>query len=68
VEANSTEGQGSRRAVAPSDDDDDDNDNYIFCVCVCVCSLSCPASKAHVLYYIIICCLYGCTIFFHIIS
>jgi hypothetical protein len=25
VEANSTEGQGSRRAVAPSDDDDDDD-------------------------------------------
>ena len=24
MEANSTEGQGSRRAVAPSDDDDDD--------------------------------------------
>jgi hypothetical protein len=24
VEANSTGGQGSRRAVAPSDDDDDD--------------------------------------------
>jgi hypothetical protein len=30
VEANSTGGQGSRRAVAPSDDDDDDDDeiNY----------------------------------------
>jgi hypothetical protein len=27
VEANSTEGQGSRRAVAPSDDDDGDDDN-----------------------------------------
>jgi hypothetical protein len=27
VEANSTGGQGSRRAVAPSDDDDDDDDN-----------------------------------------
>ena len=26
MEANSTGGQGSRRAVAPSDDDDDDND------------------------------------------
>jgi hypothetical protein len=26
VEANSTGGQGSRRAVAPSDDDDDDDD------------------------------------------
>jgi hypothetical protein len=25
-EANSTGGQGSRRAVAPSDDDDDDDD------------------------------------------
>jgi hypothetical protein len=25
VEANSTGGQGSRRAVAPSDDDDDDD-------------------------------------------
>jgi hypothetical protein len=33
VEANSTGGQGSRRAVAPSDDDDDDErgngENYI---------------------------------------
>jgi hypothetical protein len=27
VEANSTGGQGSRRAVAPSDDDDDDDDD-----------------------------------------
>jgi hypothetical protein len=27
VEANITGGQGSLRAVAPSDDDDDDNDN-----------------------------------------
>jgi hypothetical protein len=27
VEANSMGGQGSRRAVAPSDDDDDDNVN-----------------------------------------
>jgi hypothetical protein len=26
VEANSTGGQGSRRAVAPNDDDDDDDD------------------------------------------
>jgi hypothetical protein len=26
VETNSTGGQGSRRAVAPSDDDDDDDD------------------------------------------
>jgi hypothetical protein len=32
VEANSTGGQGSLRAVAPSDDDDDDDDitYYIF--------------------------------------
>jgi hypothetical protein len=31
VEANSTGGQGSRRAVAPSDDDDDDDDDiYVF--------------------------------------
>jgi hypothetical protein len=29
VEANSTGGQGSRRAVAPSDDDDDDNDDEL---------------------------------------
>jgi hypothetical protein len=28
VEANSTGGEGSRRAVAPSDDDDDDDDEY----------------------------------------
>jgi hypothetical protein len=27
IETNSTGGQGSRRAVAPSDDDDDDDDN-----------------------------------------
>jgi hypothetical protein len=27
VEANSTGGQGSRRAVAPSDDDDNDDDD-----------------------------------------
>jgi hypothetical protein len=27
VEANSTGGQGSRRAVAPIDDDDDDDDD-----------------------------------------
>jgi hypothetical protein len=27
VEANSTGGQGSRRAVAPSDDDDDDDND-----------------------------------------
>jgi hypothetical protein len=29
VEANSTAGQGSRRAVAPSGDDDDDDDDMI---------------------------------------
>jgi hypothetical protein len=29
VEANSTGGQGSRRALAPSDDDDDDDDVII---------------------------------------
>ena len=27
MEANSTGGQGSRRAVAPNDDDDDDDDD-----------------------------------------
>ena len=27
MEANSTEGQGSLRAVAPNDDDDDDDDD-----------------------------------------
>jgi hypothetical protein len=27
VEANSTGGQGSRRAVAPNDDDDDDDES-----------------------------------------
>jgi hypothetical protein len=27
VEANSTAGQGSRKAVVPSDDDDDDDDD-----------------------------------------
>jgi hypothetical protein len=30
VEENSTGGQGSRRAVAPSGDDDDDDDDEIF--------------------------------------
>ena len=34
---------------------------------VCVCSLSYPACKAHAPYYILICGLCGCTIFFHII-
>jgi hypothetical protein len=29
VEANSTGGQGSRRAIAPSDDDDDDYDKHM---------------------------------------
>jgi hypothetical protein len=43
---------------------------YCKCVCVClsVCSLSYPACKAHAPYYIVICGLSGCTIFFHIIS
>jgi hypothetical protein len=35
--------------------------------CVCVCSLSDPACKVHVTYYIVICDLSGSTIFFHII-
>jgi hypothetical protein len=30
VEANSTGGQGSRRAVVPSDDDDDDNRKVMY--------------------------------------
>jgi hypothetical protein len=30
VEATSTAGQGSRRAVQPSDDDDDDESAYIY--------------------------------------
>jgi hypothetical protein len=34
VEANSTGGQGSRRAVAPSDDDDDDDDDDECCYSV----------------------------------
>jgi hypothetical protein len=34
----------------------------------CVCNLSYPACKAHAPYYIAICGLSGCTIFFHIIS
>jgi hypothetical protein len=29
VEANSTGGQGSRRAVAPSDDDDNENGRFV---------------------------------------
>jgi hypothetical protein len=33
VQANSTEGQGSRRAVAPSDDDDDDDDHHHHLLC-----------------------------------
>jgi len=34
----------------------------------CVWSLSYPACKGHKPYSIVICGLYGCTIFFHIIS
>jgi hypothetical protein len=34
----------------------------------CFCSLSYPACKAHVSYYIAICGLSGRTIFFHVIS
>jgi len=34
----------------------------------CVCSLSYPACNEHALYYIVICSLSGCSIFFHIIS
>jgi hypothetical protein len=43
---------------------------YIFCVCVCVCvcSLSYPACNAHGPYYMVICGLYDCTIFFQISS
>jgi hypothetical protein len=37
VEANSTRGQSSRRAVAPSDDDDDFYETYVlFIVQVCL--------------------------------
>jgi len=40
--------------------------DYIFLVCVC--SLSYPVCKAHAPYYIVICGLSACTIFFHVIS
>jgi hypothetical protein len=42
------------------------NKYYVFWVRVC--SLGYPACKAHAQYYIVICGLSGCTIFFHIIS
>ena len=42
------------------------NKCYIFCVCVC--SLGYLAWKGIVSYYIVICGLSGCTIFFHIMS
>ena len=35
---------------------------------VCVCSLSYPACKSHAPCYTVVCGLFGCTIFFHIIS
>jgi hypothetical protein len=38
------------------------------CTCVQACSLTSPASKAHALYYIVICGLSGATIFFDIIN
>ena len=37
-------------------------------MCVCVCSLSYPTSKRLAPYYVVICGLPGCTIFWHIIS
>jgi hypothetical protein len=39
---------------------------YIFLVCFC--SLSYPTCKAHAPYYIVICSLFACTIFSHVIS
>ena len=40
--------------------------NYISWMCVY--TLSYPKCKGHALYYTVICCLFGCTIVFHIIS
>jgi hypothetical protein len=48
-------------AVAPKT-----NKHYI--LWVCICGLRCPARTAHTPYYIVICGLPGCTIFFHVIS
>jgi hypothetical protein len=56
VEANSTEGQGSRRAVAPSDDDDDDDDDKGICgiksVNPCILNLRTPVTVNTVTTYI----------------
>jgi hypothetical protein len=40
--------------------------NKYYILWVCVCSLSYPAYTAHAPYYIVICGLSGCTVFFHI--
>jgi hypothetical protein len=47
VEANSTGGQGSRRAVAPSDDDDDDDAHK-----VCLYHLLHARILGHILHYV----------------
>jgi hypothetical protein len=53
VEANSTGGQGSRRAVAPSDDDDDDMTIHISIYFEPFLSINCKTWTMKIIYTLI---------------